>query len=95
MGWRVWTELTEFSEGNGVEWKAMERGGMFVGERVEVDGGGLGGLLRVFGKEVLGRCCESWADDCASDEQSALNNSYHSVHSVLVILKGVWCVPGD
>ena len=80
---------------SGVEWKAMERGGMFVGERVEVDGGGLGGLVRVFGKDVLGRCCESWADDCASDEQSALNNSYHSVHSVLVILKGVWCVPGD
>ena len=39
---------------SGVEWKAMERGGMFVGERGEVDGGGLGGLLRVFGKEVLG-----------------------------------------
>ena len=75
-------------EGNGEGWNVCRgKGG--------VDGGGLGGLVRVFGKEVLGRCCESWADDCASDEQSALNNSYHSVHSVLVILKGVWCVPGD
>jgi len=75
-------------EGNGEGWNVCRgKGG--------VDGGGLGGLVRVFGKEVLGRCCESWADDCASDEQSAFNNSYHSVHSVLVILKGVWCVPGD
>ena len=31
--------------------------------------GRLGGLVRVFGKEVLGRCCGSWADDCASDGQ--------------------------
>ena len=42
-----------------------------------------------FGKEVVGGCYGSWADDCASDEQSALNNSDHSVHSVSVILKGV------
>ena len=41
-----------------------------------------------FGKEVLGGCYGSWTDDCASDEQSALNNSYHSVHSVSVIFKG-------
>jgi hypothetical protein len=53
---------------------------MFVGEQGEVEG------LEVWW-EVLGRCCESWTDDCASDEQGALNNSYHSVHSVLVILK--------
>jgi len=52
----------------------------------------LGDLVRWkawrFGEEVLGGCYESWADDCASDEQSALNNSYHSVHSVSVIFKG-------
>ena len=30
----------------------MERGGMYVGEKVEVDGGGLGGLVRAFGESV-------------------------------------------
>ena len=69
------------------QWKAMEGNGEgwnVCRGKGGVDGGGLGGLVRAFGKEVLGRYCESWADDCASDEQSALNNSYHSVHSVLV-----------